>query len=30
VYTLYFIMMFIIYMTCNEEESDSFKLFKTI
>lgn len=29
VYVLYFIMMFIIYMTCNEEESDSFKLFKT-
>ena len=29
VYTMYFIMMFIIYMTCNEEESDSFNLFKT-
>ena len=27
-YVLYFIMMFIIYMTCNEEESDSFNLFK--
>ena len=29
VYSIYLIMMFIIYMTCNEEESDSFKLFKT-
>ena len=28
-YVLYFIMMFIIYMTSNEEESDSFNLFKT-
>jgi len=29
VYSIYLIMMFIIYMTANEEESDSFKLFKT-
>jgi len=29
VYSIYLIMMFIIYMTSNEEESDSFKIFKT-
>lgn len=28
IYVLYFIMMFIIYMTCNKEECDSFNLFK--
>ena len=27
-YVLYFIMMFIIYMTSNEEDCDSFQLFK--
>jgi hypothetical protein len=29
VYVLYYIMIFIIYMSSNEEESDSFNLFKT-
>lgn len=29
VYVLYFIMMFVIYMTSTEQESDTFKLFKT-
>jgi hypothetical protein len=29
VYVLYYIMMFIVYMSSNEEESDSFKIFKT-
>jgi hypothetical protein len=29
VYVLYYIMIFIIYMTSNEEECDSFKIFKT-
>lgn len=28
VYTMYFIMMFIIYMTSTEEDCDSFQLFK--
>jgi len=29
IYVLYYIMIFIIYMSSNEEESDSFNLFKT-
>ena len=29
VYSIYFIMMFVLYMTFNEEEADSFKIFKT-
>ena len=28
VYTMYFIMMFIVYMSSNEEDCDSFQLFK--
>jgi len=29
VYSIYFIIMFIMYMSCNETEADSFQLFKT-